>query len=142
MRHWIWCNIDQRIPILTSASPRSILVFSGQYYIISNASIVNNCIILHGHVCVMSTGHSVSAASIDICFVYKQWLINSDSIYIDISIFWIPLNISLKWPCEQQGWISRKTYFSSCGFESHCRPSIFTFFFKFIILCIVFFFLL
>ena len=42
LRHWIWCNIDQRIPILTEAKPRSILVFSGQYYIISNASIVNN----------------------------------------------------------------------------------------------------
>ena len=31
--------------ILTSASPRSILVFSGRYHIISNASLVNNCII-------------------------------------------------------------------------------------------------
>ena len=29
---------------LTSASPRSILVFSGRYHIISNASLVNNCI--------------------------------------------------------------------------------------------------
>ena len=28
-----------------------------------------------------TTGHSVSAASIDICFVYKQLLINSDMIY-------------------------------------------------------------
>ena len=44
MRHWIWCDIDQRIPILTSASPRSILVLSGRYHIISNASLVNNCI--------------------------------------------------------------------------------------------------
>ena len=43
MRHWIWCDIDQRIPILTSASPRSILVLSGRYHIISNASLVNNC---------------------------------------------------------------------------------------------------
>ena len=34
-------------------SPRSILVFSGRYHIISTASIVNNCIILHRHVCVM-----------------------------------------------------------------------------------------
>ena len=31
---------------MTSASPRSILVFSGRYHIISTASIVNNCIIL------------------------------------------------------------------------------------------------
>ena len=31
--------------ILTSASPRSILVFSGRYHITSTASIVNNCII-------------------------------------------------------------------------------------------------
>ena len=46
MRHWIWCDIDQRIPILTSASPRSILVLSGRYHIISNASLVNNCILL------------------------------------------------------------------------------------------------
>ena len=45
MRHWIWCDIDQRIPILTSALPRSILVFSGRYHIISNASLVNNCIL-------------------------------------------------------------------------------------------------
>ena len=37
------------------ASPRSILVFSGRYHIISTASIVNNCIILHGRVCVMSS---------------------------------------------------------------------------------------
>ena len=29
---------------MTSASPRSILVFSGRYHIISTASIVNNCI--------------------------------------------------------------------------------------------------
>ena len=29
---------------MTSASPRSILVFSGRYHIISNASLVNNCI--------------------------------------------------------------------------------------------------
>ena len=29
-------------------SPRSILVFSGRYHIIFNASLVNNCIILHG----------------------------------------------------------------------------------------------
>ena len=29
------------------AKPRSILVFSGRYHIISTASIVNNCIILH-----------------------------------------------------------------------------------------------
>ena len=48
MRHWILCDIDQRIPILTKANPRSILVFSGHYQIISNASLVNNCfIILH-----------------------------------------------------------------------------------------------
>ena len=29
---------------LTEAKPRSILVFSGRYHIISNASLVNNCI--------------------------------------------------------------------------------------------------
>ena len=46
MRHWIWCDIDQIIPILTEASPRSILVLSGRYHIISNASLVNNCIIM------------------------------------------------------------------------------------------------
>ena len=45
-RHWIWCDIDQRIPILTEAKPRSILVFSGRYHIISNASLVNNCFII------------------------------------------------------------------------------------------------
>ena len=32
---------------MTSASPRSILVFSGRYHIISNASLVNNCIMFH-----------------------------------------------------------------------------------------------
>ena len=31
---------------MTSASPRSILIFSGRYHIISNASLVNNCIML------------------------------------------------------------------------------------------------
>ena len=39
-------DIDLRIPILTSAPPRSILVLSGRYHIMSNASIVNNCIVL------------------------------------------------------------------------------------------------
>ena len=39
--------IDQRIPILTEAKPRSILVFSGRYHIISTASIVNNCFIIY-----------------------------------------------------------------------------------------------
>ena len=34
--------------ILLLATPRSILVFSGRYHIISTASIVNNCIIFHG----------------------------------------------------------------------------------------------
>ena len=47
MRHWIWCDIDQKIPILTSTLPRSILVFSGRYHIISNASLVNNCIMYY-----------------------------------------------------------------------------------------------
>ena len=46
LRHWICCDIDQRIPILTEAKPWSILEFSGRYYIISNASIVNNCFII------------------------------------------------------------------------------------------------
>ena len=46
MRHWIWCDIDQIIPILTEAKPRSILVFSGRYHIISNASLVKNCFII------------------------------------------------------------------------------------------------
>ena len=51
MRHWIWCDIDQRIPILTSASPQSILILSGRYHIISNASLVNNCIMLPDQSC-------------------------------------------------------------------------------------------
>ena len=38
-------DIDLRIPILTSALPRSILVLSGRNHIMSNASIVNICII-------------------------------------------------------------------------------------------------
>ena len=38
--------LTRRIPILTEAKPRSILVFSGQYHIIYNASIVNNCFII------------------------------------------------------------------------------------------------
>ena len=38
----IKCDIDQRIPILTEATPMSILIFSCRYYIISNASLVNN----------------------------------------------------------------------------------------------------
>ena len=37
--------MDLRILILTSAPPRSILVLSGRYHTMSNASIVNNCII-------------------------------------------------------------------------------------------------
>ena len=45
--HWTWCDIDLRIPILTEAPPRSILVLSGRYHIMSNASIVNNCIIIY-----------------------------------------------------------------------------------------------
>ena len=42
LRHWTWCDVDLRVPILTKAEPRSILVFSGRYHIMSNASIVNN----------------------------------------------------------------------------------------------------
>ena len=41
---WTWCDVDLRIPILTSAPPQSILVLSGQHHVISNVSIVNNCI--------------------------------------------------------------------------------------------------
>ena len=46
---------------MTSASPRSILVLSGRYHIISNASLVNNCIISHGlpDVTLQSTRHEV-----------------------------------------------------------------------------------
>ena len=47
MRHWTWCNVKLRIPILTSSQPQLILVYSGQYHIISNASIVNNCILIY-----------------------------------------------------------------------------------------------
>ena len=32
---------------MTEAKPRSILVFSGRYHIISNASLVNNCFIIY-----------------------------------------------------------------------------------------------
>ena len=46
MRHWIWCDIDQIIPILTKAKPSSILIFSGWYHIIFSASLVNNCFII------------------------------------------------------------------------------------------------
>ena len=45
LRHWTWGDIDMRVPILTEAEPRSILVFSGRCHIMSNASIVNNCFI-------------------------------------------------------------------------------------------------
>ena len=45
--------IPRALKMVPVASPRSILVFSGRYHIISNASIVNNCIILHGNVCEM-----------------------------------------------------------------------------------------
>ena len=44
--HWTWCDIDLRIPLLTSATPWSILVLSGRYHTMSNASIVNNGIII------------------------------------------------------------------------------------------------
>ena len=39
--------------IKINATPRSISVFSDRYHIMSNDSIVNNCIILHGRVFVM-----------------------------------------------------------------------------------------
>ena len=39
-------DIDLRVLIFTKAEPRSILVFSGRYHIMSNASIVNNCFII------------------------------------------------------------------------------------------------
>ena len=45
MRHGTWCDVDLRIPILTSAPLWSILVLSGGHNIMSNASIVNNCIV-------------------------------------------------------------------------------------------------
>ena len=45
MKHWTCCDVDLRVPILTEAPPRSILVLSGRHHFISNASIVNNCII-------------------------------------------------------------------------------------------------
>ena len=37
IRHWTWCDVDLRIQIVTSAPPRSILVFSGHHNIMSNA---------------------------------------------------------------------------------------------------------
>ena len=56
LRHWTWCDIDLRVPILTEAEPRSILVLSGPprsilvlsvwCHIMSNAPIVNNCFII------------------------------------------------------------------------------------------------
>ena len=39
LRHWIWCDIHLRIPILTEA-------IAGGYHVIFNASIVNNCFII------------------------------------------------------------------------------------------------
>ena len=45
--------------MLTSAMPHSISVFSGRYHIMSNASIVNNCIILHRHDCIIQENCTV-----------------------------------------------------------------------------------
>ena len=39
-------NIDRGEASVNIDSPQSILIFSGRYHIISNASLVNNCIIL------------------------------------------------------------------------------------------------
>ena len=36
-KHWTWCDVDQRIPILTEAK-----VFSGRHHIMSSAPAVNN----------------------------------------------------------------------------------------------------
>ena len=47
LRHWMWCNTSIDCgEAIAEASPRSILILSRRYYIISNASIVNNCFII------------------------------------------------------------------------------------------------
>ena len=50
MDYIIRSDVDLRIPILTSASPRSIWVLSGRHHIMSNTSIVNNCIITEHYI--------------------------------------------------------------------------------------------
>ena len=47
LRHWTWCDVNLRVPILTEAEPRSILVFSGRHHIISNVSIVKHSFLYH-----------------------------------------------------------------------------------------------
>ena len=52
--------MDLRIRILTSAPPLSTLVLSGRYYIMSNASIVINCIIFHENRLLAEDSHVIS----------------------------------------------------------------------------------
>ena len=57
---------------MTSASPRSILVFSGRYHIISNASKVINCIISN----IPALCHAVAEKIFFIYFHYKSMVDN------------------------------------------------------------------
>ena len=63
---------------MTSASPRSILVLSGRYHIISNASLVNNCILLS----VLVVASVVDTDLVDITLV----LIMGDNFVVALAI--------------------------------------------------------
>jgi hypothetical protein len=47
MSHWIWCDIHRQNVILTSAIASVNMSSAGEYHIIFNGSLVNNCIILY-----------------------------------------------------------------------------------------------
>ena len=50
-RHWIWCDIHQRILILTEATPKVSIDILWWIHIIFNAAIVNNCLIINNKNC-------------------------------------------------------------------------------------------
>ena len=53
---------------MTSASPRSILVLSGRYHIISNASLVNNCKMFTSmHVTVDDVNSVTVSETVNVC---------------------------------------------------------------------------
>ena len=69
------CDIDQRIPILTSASPQSISIFCCLYHIIYNASFVYNCILLINYLVYSTfTGKSVCVILVTFLLSYSIYL--------------------------------------------------------------------
>ena len=110
----------------TDASPRSILVFSGRYHIISTASIVNNCIILHGRVCIMKALIRLCGAAYPrncSSRMYKaDFIVMRFKLYARLRLKF-STNLSLIFRKKMNYYdIMRKSTFCICGIRTSYRP--------------------